>query len=52
MMKSKLGIAVLVDGQIVAWFETFTMEASAWCVERNFDKWVLVPAYKPRVVKD
>ena len=37
-MKS-LGVAVVVNGEIVAWFRSFTGEAQEWCTREHLAQW-------------
>jgi len=45
-----LGTAVLVDGEVVAWFATFTEEAREWCTENYFGRWLAWRSKPPEIV--
>lgn len=45
-----LGAAVLVRGQVVAWFAEFTEEAQEWCTENHFGEWLTWQAKPPELV--
>lgn len=42
-----LGVCVLVDGVVVAWFAEFTEEAQMWCTENHFGRWLTWRAAAP-----
>lgn len=45
--ESQRGVAVIADGEVVAWFAIFDEAAHEWCSERYFGKWILWPAEIP-----
>ena len=45
-----LGVAVIVRGQVVAWFADFTEEAREWCTENHFGEWLTWRAKPPEIV--
>ena len=45
-----LGAAVIVRGQVVAWFADFTEEAREWCTENHFGEWLVWRAKAPEIV--
>ena len=45
-----LGAAVIVRGQVVAWFADFTEEAREWCTENHFGEWLTWRAKPPEIV--
>lgn len=45
-----LGAAVIVHGQVVAWFADFTEEAREWCTENYFGQWLTWRAKPPEIV--
>ena len=45
-----LGAAVIVRGQVVAWFADFTEEAREWCIENYFGEWLTWRAKPPEIV--
>lgn len=44
------GAAIIVDGQVVAWFAQFTEEAREWCTENYFGKWLVWGAKSPELI--
>ncbi len=44
------GVAVIVDGVVVAWFIDFNDEAQQWCTENHFGKWLAWRAKPPEIV--
>ena len=46
----KLGVAILVDGEIVAWFAELTDEVQEWCTENYFGRWLAWRAETPKVI--
>ena len=44
-----IGVAVLVNNEIKAWFPEFTEEVRNWCTENYFGKWLTLPAYEPSI---
>lgn len=44
------GAAVIVRGQVVAWFADFTEEAREWCTENHFGQWLTWRAKAPELV--
>lgn len=48
--KDSRGTAIMVDGQVVAWFAQFTEEAREWCTENYFGKWLAWQAESPAIV--
>lgn len=48
--ESQRGVAVVVDGETVAWFSVFDEAAHDWCSELYFGKWLLWPAEIPELV--
>lgn len=46
----KLGSAVIVGGQVVAWFAEFTEDAHDWCTRNYFGQWLTWRAMAPEVV--
>ena len=44
------GAAVIVRGQVVAWFADFTEEAREWCTENHFGQWLTWCAKAPELV--
>jgi len=49
-MSENLGTAVLVNGQVVAWFATFDESAVEWCRDNYFGQWLTWRAKPPEVV--
>ena len=45
-----LGAAVIVRGQVVAWFADFTEEAREWCTENHFGEWLTWRAKPPEMI--
>ncbi len=45
-----LGVAVLIDGVVVAWFANFTEEARQWCTENHFGRWLVWRAKTPEII--
>ena len=45
--ESQRGVAVIADGEVVAWFAVFDEAAHDWCSEWYFGKWILWPAEIP-----
>jgi hypothetical protein len=50
LLNDGLGTAVLVDGDIVAWFSEFTEEARDWCSENYFGRWLTWRSKPPEIV--
>jgi hypothetical protein len=44
------GVAVLVDGAVVAWFADFDDAARDWCTENHFGRWLLWGASVPEII--
>jgi hypothetical protein len=44
------GVAVLVDGAIVAWFESFGEEEEYYCTSRWFGRWLTWKATAPSII--
>ena len=49
-MSKDLGTAVLVGGQIVAWFADFNEESADWCRDNYFGQWLTWRATYPETV--
>lgn len=49
-LNAGLGAAVIVRGQVVAWFADFTEEAREWCTENHFGEWLTWQAKPPEIV--
>jgi len=49
-LSAGLGAAVIVNGQVVAWFADFTEEAQDWCTENHFGQWLTWRAKPPEIV--
>ena len=49
-LNAGLGAAVIVNGQVVAWFADFTEEARYWCMENHFGQWLTWRAKPPEIV--
>ena len=45
-----LGAAVLVRGEVVAWFAHLTEETREWCTENHFGEWLTWRAKPPELV--
>ena len=45
-----LGAAIIVRGQVVAWFANFTEAARDWCTENHFGEWLAWRARPPEIV--
>ncbi len=45
-----LGAAVIVRGEVVAWFADWTEEAREWCTENHFGQWLTWRAKPPELV--
>lgn len=46
----KLGTAVVVNGEVVAWFRSFTEEAREWCAQEYFGQWYGFDSYLPELL--
>jgi len=46
----KVGTAVIVDGQIVAWFSEWDEAARDWCTENFFGLWLTFRAKAPAII--
>lgn len=44
------GVAVIVDGRIVAWFAELNTAAEQWCTENYFGTWLTLGATPPEIV--
>lgn len=42
-----VGVAILVNHAIVAWFPEWTEEVEQWCRENHFGAWLAYPAHAP-----
>lgn len=49
-MDYTIGMAVIVNGSVVAWFSDWTEEAMNWCTENYFGKWVAYQAISPKII--
>jgi hypothetical protein len=43
------GVAVLVDGRVVAWFENFDKSAEQWCTDNHFGRWLAWKSHAPSI---
>lgn len=44
------GVAVMVDGKVVAWFADWDESASEWCTENHFGRWLTWRAITPEII--
>ena len=44
------GTAVLVGGEVVAWFAVFDETAAEWCTENHFGQWLTWRATAPKTI--
>jgi len=44
------GVAVIVEGKVVAWFADFNEEAREWCSDNHFGQWVTWQAKQPDLI--
>lgn len=44
------GVAVMVDGKVVAWFADWDETASEWCTENHFGRWLTWRAITPEII--
>lgn len=49
-MDYTIGMAVIVNGSVVAWFSDWTEESMDWCTENYFGRWVAYPATSPKLM--
>lgn len=49
-MSENLGTAVLVNGQVVAWFARFDESAVEWCRDNYFGQWLTWRAKPPETI--
>lgn len=49
-LSDELGVAVLVDGAVVAWFAEMDEGAEDYCRERLFGRWLTWRAKQPEIV--
>jgi hypothetical protein len=50
-MLGDMGVAVIVNGEIIAWFKHFDDAAHEWCTENYFGKWLTWPSEIPVLYK-
>lgn len=48
--KQETGIAVIVEGIVVAWFHKFDDTVRDWCTENYFGRWLLCKAECPVLI--
>lgn len=46
----KPGAAVLVNGQVIAWFHNFDDAAQEWCAQNYFGQWLAWQAKSPELI--
>lgn len=44
------GVAVLADGEVVAWFANFDESAADWCRDNYFGRWLTWRAKSPEII--
>lgn len=49
-MKPETGVAVIVDGQVVAWFNKFDDSVIDWCAGNYFGRWLTCKAECPVLI--
>lgn len=49
-MNQETGIAVIVDGEAVAWFNKFDDTIADWCTENYFGRWLTCKAECPVLI--
>lgn len=49
-IKKETGIAVIVDGIVVAWFHKFDDTTVDWCTENYFGRWLTCKAECPALI--
>ncbi|MBK8132608.1 MAG: hypothetical protein IPK48_07795 [Gammaproteobacteria bacterium] len=49
-MKPETGVAVIVDGEVVAWFPQFDDSITDWCTENYFGRWLTCKAECPVLI--
>ncbi len=49
-MKPETGIAVIVDGVVVAWFNKFDDTVRDWCTDNYFGRWITCKAECPILI--
>ena len=49
-MDTPIGTAIIVDGQIVAWFSEWDEAARDWCTENFFGLWLGWRAKRPEII--
>lgn len=49
-MNKETGIAVIVDGEVVAWFNEFDDTTVDWCTHNYFGRWLTCKAERPVLI--